>query len=142
MLRSGARSRGCGKDGVLSDYINLNEVEFYGFHGVLPAERSLGQRYLVDVEIRADLQAAGQLDDIDHTLNYVEVYRVVEQVLTGPSVQLIETLAERIAATLLGDFAQAESVVVRVRKPNPPIAGARIASSEVWIERERPTTPE
>ena len=121
----------------MTDYISLNEMSFYGFHGVLAEERTLGQRFLVDVEIRADLRPAGQSDDLDHTLNYVQVFQAVEKVLTGPPVKLIETLAERIAASILEQFDLAEGVVVRVRKPSPPMAGATLASSEVWIERDR-----
>jgi dihydroneopterin aldolase len=63
---------------------------------------------------------------------------VVEEVLTGPSCQLIETLAERVAAAVLERFQMTESVLVQVRKPSPPIPGSTIRSSEVIIERARP----
>lgn len=121
----------------MTDRICLNEMVFYGYHGVLPEERALGQRYVVDVEIGSDLQEAGQADDLSRTVNYVEVYRTVEGILTGPSCQLIETLAERIAAEILQRFDRVDCVEVRVRKPAPPIPGAWLGSSEVRIERSR-----
>lgn len=121
----------------MADHIRLNQMVFYGYHGVLPEERALGQRFVVDVEIRADLQPAGQSDNLERTLNYVDLYQTVKGILTGPSVLLIETLAERVAECVLKDFALAESVAVRVRKPSPPMGGAMLASSEVWIERSR-----
>ena len=120
------------------DRIRLNEMVFYGYHGVLPEEQKLGQRFIVDVEIQADLRPAGQSDDLHQTLNYADVFRVVESILTGPSCLLIEALAERVAQAVLRDFRQAEAVLVSVRKPSPPIAGAVMGSSEVQIERSRP----
>ena len=121
----------------MADRIRLNDMVFYGFHGVLPEERALGQHFVVDLEVQADLRAAGQSDDLTQTLNYAEIFRVVESVLTGPSCQLIETLADRVAEGVLNGFPQAEVVLVSVRKPSPPIAGAMIGSSEVRIERSR-----
>lgn len=121
----------------MPDYIRLNAMDFYGYHGVLPEEQTLGQHFIVDVEIRTDLRAAGQSDDLAKALNYAEVFRVVESILTGPSCQLIETVAERVAGAVLEGFGQAEVVTVSVRKPRPPIAGAMMGSSEVQIERSR-----
>jgi dihydroneopterin aldolase len=110
---------------------------FYGYHGVVPEERTLGQRFIVDLDITADLRAAGTSDDLAHTLNYAEAFRLVEGLVTGPPFQLIEALAERIAAVVLEAFPPAQAVAVHVRKPSPPIPGAVFSSAEVWIERAR-----
>lgn len=121
----------------MPDYLRLNEMVFYGYHGVLPEERALGQRFIVNVEIQTDLRAAGQSDELARALNYAEVFRAVEKILTGPSRQLLETLAEGVAQAVLEDFRLAEAVAVSIRKPSPPIAGAVLASAEVHIERSR-----
>jgi len=119
------------------DRVRLNEMVFYGYHGVLPEERRLGQRFLVDVELRVDLRRAGATDDLQDTVNYAGVYAIVREIMTGPPCNLIEAVAERIAARVLTEHPAVESVVVRIRKPEVPIPGSVLGSSEVWIERER-----
>lgn len=121
----------------MTDWIRLNGMAFYGYHGVLAEERILGQRFVVDVELRCDLRQAGRTDDLGSTVNYVDVYRAVEEVVTGPPYSLIEAVAERIAARLLDEFHRLESVLVCVRKPQVPLAGAVLASCEACIERFR-----
>lgn len=119
------------------DLIRLNEMVFYGFHGVLPEEQALGQRFVVDVELRLDLRPAGEADDLSLTVNYSEVYSAVAEVVTGPSYNLIEAVAERIARAILASQPPVASVLVRVRKPHVPMADAVLASAEVCIERDR-----
>jgi dihydroneopterin aldolase len=123
----------------VTDGIRLNDMVFYGYHGVLPEERALGQRFVVDVELRVDLRRAGTSDDLAATVNYSQVYAVARDVVTGPPCQLIEAVAERIAERVLAEHSMVESVLVRVRKPEVPIPGSVLGSSEVWIERNRRT---
>ena len=104
---------------------------------MLPEERALGQRFAVDVEARIDLSRAAATDDLQHTVNYAEIYRAVEEILTGPPLNLIETVAGRIAERVLRQHPLVQSVMVRVRKPQVPIAGMMQGSSEVVIERAR-----
>lgn len=125
----------------MTDRIRLNEMVFYGYHGVQPEERALGQRFLVDVELQLPLREAGATDDLTRTVSYVEVYRRIEQIVTGPPRFLLEAVAERIAHCLLDDYAQVDQVVVRVRKPQVPIPGAVLGSTEVRIERSREEGP-
>jgi len=121
----------------LTDRIRLNDMVFYGYHGVQPEERTLGQRFQVDVELQVSLLAAGRDDDIQQTVNYVEVYRRVEENLTGPPFTLIEAVAERGAGRLLEGFQQVGRVSKRIRQPQAPIPGAMLGRSEVWSERDR-----
>ena len=119
------------------DVIRLNEMVFYGYHGVLPEERTLGQRFVVDVELRTELKQAGLTDDLRQTVNYSAVYAGVREVLTGGPCNLIETVAERVAARILADHPRVQSVLVRIRKPEVPIPGSVLGSAEVCIERQR-----
>ena len=119
------------------DRIRLNDMAFYGYHGVLPEERTLGQRFVVDVELRVDLRLAGVADDLTKTVNYAEAYAAVRDIVTGPPFQLIEAVAERIAERLLAAHPSVQSVAVGVRKPEVPIAGSILGSAEVRIERDR-----
>lgn len=117
------------------DKIFLNGMRFYAYHGVLPEERRLGQHFEVDVVLELVLRHAGLRDELALTVNYADVYRLVEEIMTGEPVQLVESLAERIARAVLGGF-PCEAVRVRVVKPNPPIAGHYHAVG-VEIERRR-----
>ncbi len=121
----------------MTDRIRLNEMVFYGYHGVLPEEQALGQRFVVDVELVTALMAAGMSDDLRQTVNYAAVYATVRDIVTGPPRKLIEAVAEQIAAQILADHGAVERVRVRVRKPAVPIAGAVLGSAEVEIERTR-----
>jgi dihydroneopterin aldolase len=119
----------------MADKIILTGMEFYCYHGVLPAERELGQRLVVDLELFLDLSGAGQKDDLSATVDYAAVFRLVEKVAGGPSRSLLEKVAEDIAAAVLGSF-PVEEVVVRVTKPSPPLPG-RLACAAVEIRRRR-----
>jgi dihydroneopterin aldolase len=117
------------------DTISLEGMVFYGLHGVDPAEKSLGQRFVVDVTLERDLRRPGQTDDLHDTVNYAHVYRVAKQVLEGPSKNLIEALAEEVARRIAASCPGVEAIRVRVRKPEVPIKGSVLAAAAVEIER-------
>lgn len=104
------------------DKIRIDHMTFYGTHGVLPEENRLGQRYYVDLELHLDVSQAAATDDLQHSVNYAEVYEVVKQLVEETEVKLIETLATNIAEAILASFAVME-VWVKVTKPDPPIKG-------------------
>jgi 7,8-dihydroneopterin aldolase/epimerase/oxygenase len=112
-----------GKGGLLIDKIFLNQMEFYGYHGVFPEETKLGQRYVVDVVLDVDLKEAGKTDDLTKTINYADVYKVVKALVEGPPFKLVEALAENIAEEILLQFSLVRNCTIRLIKPNPPIAG-------------------
>ncbi|MCJ7843012.1 dihydroneopterin aldolase [Lederbergia sp. NSJ-179] len=118
------------------DKIFLNELEFYGYHGVLPEENRLGQRFLVNLIIESDLQEAGQTDDLAKTINYADVYRDCKEIVEEKTYQLIEAVAERIASVLLEKYKMIQRVTVKVVKPDPPIPG-HYHSVAVEMTRER-----
>ena len=119
------------------DYIHLNEMEFYGYHGALPEETRLGQRFRVTVSLATDLSGAGKTDELDKTVNYAEVYSVCRSVVEGKPVKLIETVAETIAEEIVKNFAdKVFGVRVVLVKPDPPIPG-HYSSVSVEITRGR-----
>jgi dihydroneopterin aldolase len=107
-------------------------MSFYGYHGETQAERTLGNRFHVDVEMRMDLSVAGRTDAIADTVDYSRAFGLVRAVVEDEQYSLIEAIAARIAASLLGEPG-VDSVKVRVGK-QPPIAGA-IDRCSVIIER-------
>lgn len=118
------------------DKIFVNRMEFYGNHGVFPEEKKLGQRFAVDLTAHLDLQKAGQTDKLEHSVNYGELYRICREIVEGEPVNLVETLASRIAARLLKEFPLISEVTVKVIKPDPPIPG-HYQSVAVEITRRR-----
>lgn len=120
----------------MSDWLHLVGMRFYGRHGVHPDERELGQTYRVDVSLAHDLSMAGRTDDLSRTIDYALVFRLVREVVEGDPRNLVESLAEGVAATLL-EGTPATAVRVRVTKPHPPIAEAAVDEEAVEIERHR-----
>lgn len=117
------------------DRISLKNMVFFGYHGVLPAEQELGQRFMIDVCLHTDLAPAGQSDDLALTVNYAEVYDIVRDIAENRRFKLIEALAEEIAGSILRRFLVGQ-VAVTVRKPSAPVAGI-LDYAEVSIVRSK-----
>jgi dihydroneopterin aldolase len=115
------------------DRIRLRNMVFYTYNGVFAAEKELGQRLEVDVELRLNLAAPGANDDLDLSINYTDVYTLIREILEEHEFSLLEAIAERIANDLLAAH-DLVSVLVAVRKPNPPVGGP-MDYAEVEIER-------
>ena len=120
-----------------ADRIILTGMQFYGFHGVNPEERRLGQPFVVDLTAELDLRAAGASDDLADTVSYTHLYRAVKAVMEGEPRQLLETAAAAIAGAILQQHPLVAGVRVRVSKPRPPIRGAVIDAAAVEIYRTR-----
>lgn len=121
----------------MTDRILLANLVFEARHGVHEEERRTAQRFEVDVELVLDLGPAGRTDDLAATVDYSEVDGLVRAVVGGPPVNLLETLAERIAEHILARFERLDGVVVRVRKPAVRLAGP-LDHAAVEISRNRP----
>lgn len=118
------------------DRIVLEGMRFYGFHGVNPEERVLGQEYLVDLAVEMGLVMAGASDRLEDTVSYAHIYRAVRDVMEGEPRNLLEAAAQSIVDRVLADF-PVDSVSVRVKKPHPPIRGSVIENATVEIFRRR-----
>lgn len=105
------------------DSINLTGMEFFGYHGALPEENRLGQRFIVDLMMELDLREAGAKDSLEDTVNYAEVYAVIRGIVEGQPFKTLEALAENIAVTLRREYGKIVKLTVTVHKPGAPIAG-------------------
>ncbi len=123
---------------MASDRLLLEGLQFFGHHGDVEAERALGGRIHVDIEIRTDLRQAGRSDHLTDTVDYVSCYNAVRHVVETTQHSLLETVAEEIAACLLADR-RVDSVLVRVAK-QPPMPGV-FRRFSVVIERDRVARP-
>ena len=119
-----------------ADRIILKGMRFYGYHGVNPEEKALGQSYVVDLAADVDLSRPGASDRLEDTVSYTLMYRIAKAVIEGDSRNLLEALAQDIADRLLTELPLA-GVQVRVKKPAPPVKGSAIRYAAVEIYRRR-----
>jgi 7,8-dihydroneopterin aldolase/epimerase/oxygenase len=117
------------------DKIHLPDLSFFGRHGALSEENILGQTYRVSLTFELDTKPAAQTDDLIKTIDYRQAIDVVEKIITGPSLSLIETIADRVAEALLTALPLAQGVTVKITKPHPPI-GIEIPEVTVEIYRQ------
>jgi dihydroneopterin aldolase len=116
------------------DRIALEGMVFSGCHGVRAAEWEQPQDFKVDIKLDCDLEEAGRSDRVEDTVDYRRVYAIAKDVVEGESVQLIETLAHRIAERVL-DLDRVAAVSVRVAKR--PESMRPIDAAAVKIKRTR-----
>ena len=120
---------------VSEDKIILHNMVFRGRHGVHPAERELGQRFEVDVELGLDLTRAMTSDALLDTVDYGRLHAIVREEVEEHQYQLLEALAGAMVRRLLAEL-PINSVLVQVRKPQTPLAGI-LSYAAVQIQRWR-----
>ncbi|CAB4858452.1 unannotated protein [freshwater metagenome] len=104
----------------MSDVIALTGLRAFGYHGVLASEKQTGQEFIVDLLLHTDIQRAASTDNLADTIDYAALAHAVVTVVEGEPVDLIETLAQRIADVVLID-SRVLSVKVVLHKPSAPI---------------------
>jgi dihydroneopterin aldolase len=105
-----------------SDILLVEDIRFYGHHGVTPAQQEVGAWFSVDVELALDLTPAALSDDLEAGVDYGQVVQRVVAVGTGGRVHLIERLAGLLCEALLREY-PARDVTVTVRKVTAPLDG-------------------
>ena len=119
----------------MSDRMTLTGLRVRGFHGVFDFERREGQDFVVDVQLELDLGPAAASDDVADTVHYGELAGALAEVIAGEPVNLIETLAERLAVVCLSD-PRVAAATVTVHKPGAPIP-LEFADVAVTVRRAR-----
>ncbi|CAN0860256.1 Dihydroneopterin aldolase 2 [Linum grandiflorum] len=120
-----------------SDKLILRGLKFHGFHGVKPEEKSLGQKFVIDVDAWMDLRPSGISDELPDTISFTDIYRIVKEVVEGQPQNLLETVAQTIAITTLTKHTRISAVRVKVEKPHVAVHGP-IDYLGVEILRRRP----
>ena len=118
------------------DRISIAGLRVRGYHGVLAEERVSGQDFIVDALLWLDTAPAAASDDLRLTADYGALAGRLADIVAGPPVALIETLAERLAAACLADPVVREAEVT-VHKPDAPVS-VQIADVSVTIRRSQP----
>ncbi|MCC6585066.1 MAG: dihydroneopterin aldolase [Chitinophagales bacterium] len=113
-------------------WIGLEGMEFYARHGVYEEEQKIGGKYIVDVWVHTNTQKAEQNDELDGTVNYVQIYTAVQKNMQEP-VKLIERLARKIIDDIRLFVVKEDTIRVKIRKLNPPL-GYKVEASVVEME--------
>lgn len=117
------------------DTIMIRGLRVYAYHGVKEDEKRKGQPFVLDIDVKADMKAACESDDINNAINYSAVTKVVLATMTAEKNDLIERAAERVAQAILATF-PADEVTVTLKKPRAPV-GADFDYMAVQITRRR-----
>ncbi|MFB0492551.1 dihydroneopterin aldolase [Methylobacterium sp. OAE515] len=118
------------------DLIRVTRIAVFGRHGLLPEEAVLGQRFYISLEARLDLSEAGRSDAVAGTVSYADLTQIAVAISTEQRFNLIEALAETIAASILERFARIDAITVRVDKPSAPVP-AILDGVSIEITRQR-----
>ena len=121
--------------GFLMDCIRIRNLEVFGHHGVYREENKLGQKFIVCADLYMDTRTAGLSDDIEQSVNYGEVCKLIDKHMREKTFYLIEAAAEDLAKAILLKFDRIERVELEVKKPWAPI-GLPIEEVSVKIDRK------
>lgn len=113
--------------------IELKDMKFYAYHGVLPQETRVGNNFVVNIVLDAPLAKAVQSDDLEDTINYAGVYALVKKEMLIPS-KLLEHAAGRILRSLKEHFPQITAIELSLSKLNPPLGGEVYSASVILRE--------
>lgn len=116
-------------------FIDIENMEFYAYHGCFDEESKIGTRFRVNLRMDVDTSRAQVSDSIVDTVNYLSVYQSVKDEMMKPS-HLLENVADRIASRVLVDYGDVAHVWVKVTKLNPPLGG-KMESVSLTIEKKR-----
>lgn len=116
--------------------ICLNEMVFYGFHGVFAEERKLGQRFIVSLQLTTDGAHDSTIHKLDDTVDYTQVYALLKEIMESDQFQLLETVANAILDRVLQEFSLVCKAEVFIQKPSVAIQGS-LKSVEIVMERSR-----
>ena len=117
------------------DIIKLKNIRTFSYHGCLVEESKIGSDYTVDLEIKADLKRSMQTDELEDTVDYVHLNKIVTEEMAIRS-KLLEHVGKRIVNRVLKEIPAVMSVIVCVSKINPPIGGD-VEAVTIQIEENR-----
>ncbi len=115
--------------------ITIEGMEFYAYHGCFKEEQIVGTWFNVDAILSGNFDKAAQTDNIEDTVNYLSVYRMIKSEMEIPT-KLLETVVLRIIDRILASFPLVEKVELKLSKLNPPLGG-KLKSVSVLMSKER-----
>ncbi len=110
----------------------IENAIFHAYHGVFEEETIVGGKFEVNIEMETDFSESAKTDELDGTIDYSAVYRLVEQEMKIPS-KLIEHVGQRIVNALYENFSNTHFIRLKISKLSPPIK-ATIEKVSIVIE--------
>ncbi len=117
----------------MKSYILLENIEIYAHHGVLEQETVVGNTFILNLKIKADISKATVSDHLEDTLNYAEIYEIIKKEMEIPS-KLLEHVAGRIIRSLKAAFPPIEKIELKISKRNPPMGGQMDYASIILVD--------
>lgn len=102
--------------------IEIEDMEFYAYHGCYKEEQMVGNQFLVSLQLEVETKMAQESDNLIDTVNYQTVYQIVSREMQHKS-KLLEHVAERIITAVHDNFYEIRRIWVKVSKLNPPLGG-------------------
>lgn len=118
---------------MLEEKIVLRGITVFGYYGVSPMEREIGQKLELDIEFHHDFTKACVTDSLEDTVNYERVYAKVMETVEGNRFNLLETLGDAICRSILDNFS-CSRVRTTIRKLTLPFPNS-LSHVEVVVER-------
>lgn len=118
--------------------IKIEEMEFYAFHGHYQEEQIVGNRFLVDLELKTDLKGPAQSDSLKDAVNYQQAYQIIKSEMRRTKSNLLENIGKRILDALFAEMKGIKKATIRIRKLNPPMGGP-IKSVGIKMSRKQET---
>lgn len=103
------------------DKIIIKGLKIYAYHGVNPEEKTEGQNFILDIICTSDLSKPCVSDNVDDTVSYAQIIKLVRKIFTSEKYDLIEKAAQIVADRILDSFPAAEQVTVTLKKPEAPM---------------------
>ena len=116
------------------DYIELENIRCYSYHGCLVEESKIGSDYRVDLVVKTDLHASAISDELADTVDYVHLNAIVKEEMAIRA-KLLEHVAKRILDRIANELPSVKHAKVSVAKLNPPIGGD-VASVKIIMQRQ------
>ncbi len=113
--------------------IQIENMEFYAFHGHFKEERIVGNKFLVDLTIETDMKLPAESDNLKDAVNYQRIYDIVKSQM-GMKSHLLEHIAGRILDAIYAEMQGIEKVTIKISKMNPPMGG-QIGSVSVVMSK-------
>ncbi|HPM03662.1 MAG TPA: dihydroneopterin aldolase [Candidatus Cloacimonadota bacterium] len=116
--------------------IFLKDMIFFGYHGVYPEERKLGQRFVVNITLTSQHENDILIHHLEDTIDYTKVYDEVKHIMEKEQFLLLENCCNHIISSLLEKFSLLQEVIVKIEKPGVPINGS-LSSVAIEMKRNR-----
>lgn len=117
-----------------ADILELEGMEFYGYHGCLESEKTNGNRFVVDFMAEIDAEQSAESDRLEDCVDLAKVYEIVAGQMQHRC-NLIETLAKRIVRAIEAEFPELAHFSIRVSKQNPPLPdGGKALWSRITVD--------